>query len=547
MSAGNTQYLIDNLLTEDYLEANLTSYDPSDILKYQILSEDFIVNHINYFDIYEIVAMQKVSETFIENYRSKLVRFNDRHEFWKAILRSQGLSVKYITSLLDEMEYLGLLDYVIQFQNITPIRDTLMERYKDSKNYPIIVKALAKFESLSVDFLDRYPIFLETQKDLIAKHQKLSAAYREAHELVTEENNDDVTPEQWRSILQKVTSNLTHFTLYSDHIYAYKLIRRDGYSQFNFGSKYLNGDSYDSFSDYSTDDTSFGFASYSENGAYNLWQDLYNGSKAYMVTKVRIPYENITYVGRVAKYNAILIRSNYIEIGEFDEDEDILHIGEVVERPWELTDLDFGDEDDPDYDPNAENKMYDFGFQMDVDFIDYNSPALQNYDYSDDTDYYNQVHAYLDMGDENGPRTDTLEEPDPERDYEFDYDDIDYEDPDLEEFDYGLDDPEIELMIDFIDGGDEEDPTFIPDEEIVDFGLEVDIHAWDPFLTPFDYGDEEPSEEEQLLEFSYLDMGDESDPNFDSNTQFRLMDFAEYEEINYSDPYLLVYDYDFEG
>ena len=77
------------------------------------------------------------------------------------------------------------------------------------------------------------------------------------------------------------------YECHEDYFYAYKNIRNDGYSHFNFQYQYLPGETYDCFSDYSDDENSFGLSAWTETRAHN-----YNDNG--IVVKLKVNYADVT-------------------------------------------------------------------------------------------------------------------------------------------------------------------------------------------------------------------------------------------------------------
>ena len=96
-------------------------------------------------------------------------------------------------------------------------------------------------------------------------------------------NNSQRTAAEWKKMIEKTGLYECH----KDYFYAYKNIRSDRYSHFNFQYQYLPGESYDCFSDYSDNENSFGLSAWTETEAYN-YSD--NG----MVVKLKVNYADVT-------------------------------------------------------------------------------------------------------------------------------------------------------------------------------------------------------------------------------------------------------------
>ena len=78
------------------------------------------------------------------------------------------------------------------------------------------------------------------------------------------------------------------YECHKDFFYAYKGIRNDRYSKYNFQYQYLPGETYECFSDYSDNENSFGLSAWTKEGAENYCSEL--------VIKVKIYYRDVTAV-----------------------------------------------------------------------------------------------------------------------------------------------------------------------------------------------------------------------------------------------------------
>ena len=78
------------------------------------------------------------------------------------------------------------------------------------------------------------------------------------------------------------------YECHDDYFIAYKGIRRDRYSRFNFQYQYLKGHTYETWCDCSDNEDSFGFSAWTEESVKQYCSEL--------VVRVKVRYED---VGRV--------------------------------------------------------------------------------------------------------------------------------------------------------------------------------------------------------------------------------------------------------
>ena len=92
------------------------------------------------------------------------------------------------------------------------------------------------------------------------------------------------------------------YECHEDYFIAYKGIRSDRYSKYNFQHQYLKGHTYETWCDCSFDENSYGFSAWTEEDARNYCDEL--------VVRVKVRYED---VGRVV-HNGGKIRCSKLEI-----------------------------------------------------------------------------------------------------------------------------------------------------------------------------------------------------------------------------------------
>jgi hypothetical protein len=73
-----------------------------------------------------------------------------------------------------------------------------------------------------------------------------------------------------------------------DYFIAYKAIRQDRYSLYNFQYQYLKGKTYETHADYTKDENSFGFSVWTEEGA----KDYGKGGNV-LIIKCKVYYRDV--------------------------------------------------------------------------------------------------------------------------------------------------------------------------------------------------------------------------------------------------------------
>ena len=124
---------------------------------------------------------------------------------------------------------------------------------------------------------------------IISQNQKLSESFINEFKdwLYTDLIEDNWNYKDTEFLKQQVV-NTGLYECYDDYFIAYKGIRSDRYSDFNFQYQYLPGETYEAWCDCCLNEDSFGLSVWSEEKAREYCNEL--------VVKVKVNYED---VGRV--------------------------------------------------------------------------------------------------------------------------------------------------------------------------------------------------------------------------------------------------------
>ena len=212
------------------------------ISSYQILSEDFMRKLKDKISWYAVPIHQKLSEDFIREFKDNV--------YWSEICTYQKLSEDFIREFRDRVVW-----------------------YNISKN-----------QNLSEDFIIEFKdkIYMD---NCLCSHKLSKKTIKELNlntKLVTIDNWLYHTTEYKKKKIIKCGM----YECYDDYFIAYKSIRRDRYSHFNFQYQYIKGGIYESICDYSGDDMSFGLSVWTKKEAKN---DNNRG----IIIKVKIKYEDV--------------------------------------------------------------------------------------------------------------------------------------------------------------------------------------------------------------------------------------------------------------
>ena len=253
-------------LPESFIEKYFTMVNWYRISSYQKLSENFIDKHANDVKWDWISEYQRLSESFIEKYVDKVN--------WIDISYCQKLSESFIEKYADKVDWIGICKY-------QKLSEGFIEKYAGEVDWHYV----SIYQKLSENFIRKYKNKLNLR--VIARHQVISKEL--AKELgvtsVFLRHNNCLKPmSHWKEAVKATSLYESH----KDYFYAYKGIRSDRYSCKNFQYRYLPGETYECFSDYSDDENSFGLSAWTKEKATNYCDEL--------VIKVKIYYEDITAV-----------------------------------------------------------------------------------------------------------------------------------------------------------------------------------------------------------------------------------------------------------
>ena len=235
---------IEELLKTLGLE-NENQIDWIDVSRNRKLSENFIEKHANQVDWFYISMYQKLSEDFIEKYKDKVN--------WSCISICQKLSEDFIDKYADKVDWY----YISTFQKLS---ESFIERHKDKVDWD----SISMQQKLSEDFIEKHKNNLEM-------------------DLVNDSWNYKSTEFKKQAVIDTGL-----YDCYDDYFIAYKGIRGDRYSNFNFQYQYLPNQTYETFADYSDNEDSFGFSAWNYENAKSYCDEL--------VVKVKIYYKDVARV-----------------------------------------------------------------------------------------------------------------------------------------------------------------------------------------------------------------------------------------------------------
>ena len=232
------------------------------------LTEEFIEAHANEVDWNRISAYQKLSEKFIEKHADEVN--------WYWISEYQKLSEEFIEQHADEVDW----DWISMDQKLS---EEFIERHADKVDWHWI----SKYQKLSEEFIEKHADKADWY--CISRYQKLSEEFIEKH---ADTLNMPRINDSWnyKSVdFKKAAVEATGlYECYEDFFYAYKGIRSDRYSNFNFQYRYMPGKTYECFADASANMDGFGLSVWTKKMAEMYCSEL--------VVKVKVYYEDVARV-----------------------------------------------------------------------------------------------------------------------------------------------------------------------------------------------------------------------------------------------------------
>ena len=238
------------------------------ITKYQHISEDFIREFQDKVDWRGISEYQHLSEDFIREFQDEVD--------WQGISVYQHLSEDFIREFQDEVDWF----WISKYQHLS---EDFIREFQDKVDWDLI----SEYQHLSEDFIREFQYKVDWRG--ISKSQHLSDDFiREFQEKVDFVLMADNWCYKDKEFLKEQVVNTGLYECYEDYFIAYKGIRSDRYSKFNFQYQYLQNGVYESHCNCTFNDYSFGLSAWTKEKAAEYCDEL--------VVKVRINYED---VGRV--------------------------------------------------------------------------------------------------------------------------------------------------------------------------------------------------------------------------------------------------------
>jgi hypothetical protein len=209
------------------------------ISQYQPLSEDFIRKYQDKVNWYWISKHQHLSEDFIREFKDKVI--------WYWISANQHLSESFIREFKNKVNW----DCISSNQ---PLSESFIREFKDK----VYWSNISQYQPLSESFIREFSLKISTDNWLYK-----STEYK-----------------------KNAIINSKLYKCYKNHFIAYKAIRKDRYSIYNFMYKYMANKEYICHADYTDTENSFGLSVWTEKEV----KSYYNQG---LIVKVKVYYKDV--------------------------------------------------------------------------------------------------------------------------------------------------------------------------------------------------------------------------------------------------------------
>ena len=265
-------------LSEDLMEKYLDIIEWDVACEYQCFTEEFIERHINDINWIKISSFQSLSENFMEKYSDKID--------WFIISSTQKLSENFIKKHIYKLEICSIYKYQKLSEELLDYLLTNCVHIYDEMNI------ICKYQNLSISFINKY--WNEISRHAISEFQKLPKEFifEKMDKLSVYLINDNWLYKSTEEKKQAVIDTGL-YECHDDYFIAYKSIRYDRYSLFNFQYKYEKGGVYESWCDCSHNEDSFGLNVGTKDFAFKYARFCWPN---HIIVRCKVRYED---VGRV--------------------------------------------------------------------------------------------------------------------------------------------------------------------------------------------------------------------------------------------------------
>jgi hypothetical protein len=230
-------------LSEEFIQRNSDRVDWDWISAYQKLSEEFIQRNSEKVNWDWISKYQKLSEEFIQR--------NSEKVNWVYISIHQKLSEEFIQRNSDKVGW----NHIGKYQKLS---EEFIQRNSEKVNWNWI----SMYQKLSEEFIQRNSEKVNWYR--ISMYQKLSDEFiqRNSDRLIKDFKNNNWLYKSPEERLEEISKSKL-YEIEGDFVIAYKGIRKDRYSKYNFQYQYLVGETYECHADFNVlEENSFGLSAW---------------------------------------------------------------------------------------------------------------------------------------------------------------------------------------------------------------------------------------------------------------------------------------------
>ena len=206
---------------------------------------------------------------------------------WEYISKNQKLSEDFIREFQDKVDWY----YISRYQKLS---EDFIREFQDRVDWEYI----SQYQKLSEDFIRKFPNNVKWYN--ISRYQKLSEDFINECKLKINKDNWLYKSTEFKKE-QIVKCRL--YECHDNYFIAYKAIRNDRYSHFNFQYQYLKNEVYECHCDCTDNENSSGLSVWTDKEAID-----YNNTG--LIVKVKVRYED---VGRLV-HDSNKVRCSKIEI-----------------------------------------------------------------------------------------------------------------------------------------------------------------------------------------------------------------------------------------
>lgn len=344
-------------LSEVFIEKYKDNLEWNDVCNFQNLSENFMRKHQEKLEWYSVCANQKLSEDFIREFKDFvewipvsacqvlsepfISEFEDYVD-WEFVSERQILSIPFMDNYWNRLSH----DMVSRYQRLTEgfirrhvedldwqfvsMSQKLSEDFIGEFRHKVEWKNICKFQKLSEPFMEEFSQYVIWEE--ISQYQNLSYEFILKHKdrlprrnimkyqglsLVKAESiygklfNEEISAlkDNWwtMGVWEKKTAveATGKYDCHEDYFIAYKTVRPNRCSKFNFQYQYLQGKTYKAWCDASSDENSFGLSC----GTFDFCKS-YKCRHNEPIIRVKVKYKD---VGRIV-FDGRKIRCRKIEV-----------------------------------------------------------------------------------------------------------------------------------------------------------------------------------------------------------------------------------------